>query len=355
LKDNKHDIDYFLKNPNFISWIKEPTPDSDIFWGRWLNNHPEDKAAFYRAKAILQRINFQQAKVSETKQEEVLDNILKNKWSNSFKPENQLKGKVFKLSPWVLKGAAAVLLLFIVFELGKSLNANPKPDTDLVYQSFIVKQNKKGERTSFYLPDSTKVFLNAGSSLRYPSQFSNDAREVTLVGEAYFDVAHDVHKKFSVKSGELVTVVHGTAFNVRAYHEEKRIAVSLNRGRVSVHSQEKTLQDISYEMFPGEKLEVTEDFMQAQKSTFDPALEFGWKDGLLVFNDANLNTFTTLIELWYGVSVKVVGETNKDDWKINGKFKKESLENVLKSLEFSRGISYKIINDSVTISINAKE
>ncbi|WP_242206646.1 FecR family protein [Aestuariivivens insulae] len=347
MKNTEHNIDYFLRNPHFISWVKHPTSDSDLFWKKWLKNHPEAKEAFYRAKAILQRIDFKKAQTLETRQEEILDNILKDKTSDSFRSEGRLKEKVFNLSPWLLKGAAAVLLLFLVFNLGKSLKADSE-DNLLSIASIQIKQNKKGERAAFYLPDSTKVFLNAGSTLKYPTTFNSKTREVVLEGEAYFDVTHDAHKKFMVKSGDLVTVVHGTAFNVRAYTDEGRINVSLERGRVSVHSQREDLNSISYDMLPGEKLEVKEDFALAKKLPFDYTQEFGWKDGILVFNDADLETFIALTELWYGVTIEPIGESN-DNWEINGSFKNESLENVLKSLEFSRGISYKIDNTKVML------
>lgn len=347
MKQNNYNLDYFLRNPYFISWVKHPTPDSDIFWKKWLQNHPESKEAFHRAKSILLRIDFKQADVSQIRKEKILDDILKDKPSNFFKTEGRFKERVFKLSPWLFKGVAAMLLLFIVFNLGK--NAKDETNTgSLPVAAIKIKHNKKGERTSFYLPDSTRVFLNAGSTLKYPSQFNSNTREVVLEGEAYFDVTHDAHKKFKVKSGELVTTVHGTAFNVRAYAKEGRINVSLERGLVSIHSQAPEMQNVSYDIFPGEKLEVTKDFSSAKKSAFNYTEEFGWKEGVLVFKEANLETFISLTELWYGITIETKGKPNKP-WAINGSFKGESLENVLKNLEFSKGISYKIKNNEVTL------
>jgi len=93
---------------------------------------------------------------------------------------------------------------------------------------------------------------------------------------------------------------------------------------------------------------VPEDFGQSEKKAFDYIEEFGWKEGVLVFKDADLKTFCTRMERCYDVHINVVGK-NLEDWEINGRFKHEPLEDVLKSLAFSQNVSYKINDGEVTI------
>lgn len=87
------------------------------------------------------------------------------------------------------------------------------------------------------LPDGTKVTLNKESKLEYPSAFDENAREVTLTGEAFFDVQHDASKPFIVRTGNFVTKVLGTAFNIRAYAKDSLLQVTVESGKVQVNSE----------------------------------------------------------------------------------------------------------------------
>lgn len=348
MKESKYDINYFLSNPNFISWVKGPNGNLDDFWKKWLKNHPESKRTFYDAKAVLQGIDFKTANTLQNRKEEILGNILKDSVSSRYKQESDLWDGFIKLRPWLL-GSAAVIVLFL---MGSTFFKNNVPvDNQQPQLQIITKFAPDGERLSFYLPDSTWVTLNSGSTLKYPTQFSGKRREVLLMGEAYFDVKHSFNTKFLVLSGDIVTEVHGTAFNVRAYAGEAPIEVSLARGSVSVHSQLAILKEVSYRIAPGEKLTVNEDFGLSSKTNFDYEVEFGWKDGILVFKDSDLHDFISKIQKWYGIHIQMEGKS-EEDWAINGRFKNESLENVLKSLEFSREVAYKIEDKLVTLNFN---
>lgn len=303
---------------------------------------------FYTAKAILERTGYRTANVSKYRKEEILDNILKNSASRRYSRERNIMGGTKKILPWTMGSAAAVLLLLAlsIFFRDFFYKGSPSPTIQIMAQS-----TPAGERTSFYLPDSTLVTMNSGSTLKYPALFSKGIREVILEGEAYFDVRHDADKEFCVRSGDIVIKVHGTSFNVKAYMGEVQATVSLVRGSVSVHSQLDALKGVSYYILPGEKLTVSGDFGQSTKSVFDYESEFGWKDGILVFDDSDLGDFITLMERWYGIHINVVGQ-GEGHWAINGRFKRESLENVLKSLEFSKGVAYKIQGKQVTLYLD---
>lgn len=348
MKESKHDIDFFLTNPNFISWVKHPNGNLDVFWKKWLENHPESKKSFYTAKAALQRVNYRTANVSKNRREEILGNILKNSVSPLYRKERNFKERTINILPWAMGSAAAILLFMVLTTFFRDVFYESGPSSPI---QIITKFVPEGERALYYLPDSTLVTMNSGSSIKYPSLFNDNIREVTLVGEAYFDVKHDADKEFWVRSGDIVIKVHGTSFNVKAYRGGMQVKVSLERGSVSVHSQLDMLKGMSYHILPGEKLTVSKDFEHATKSVFDYESEFGWKDGILVFDDSDLDDFIALMERWYGININVLGQGD-GNWAINGRFKGESLENVLKSLEFSREVAYKIQGKQVTLYLN---
>ena len=93
---------------------------------------------------------------------------------------------------------------------------------------------ERAEYKYILLPDSTQVWLNAGSTLDYPEHFDETTREVTLTGEAYFDVKHAAEHPFIIHTGQIQTTVLGTAFNINAYTDRSNIQVSVSRGKVKV-------------------------------------------------------------------------------------------------------------------------
>src|SRR5207248_3097180 len=94
------------------------------------------------------------------------------------------------------------------------------------------------------LPDSSTVVLHAGSRLLFPEAFSVNTREVTLVGEAYFDIVHREAQPFIIHTGQLKTTVLGTAFNIRAYDSSQEVMVSVTKGRVRVESGNQVLAEL---------------------------------------------------------------------------------------------------------------
>ncbi|HZJ19585.1 MAG TPA: FecR domain-containing protein [Pricia sp.] len=251
MKESKHNIDYFLADPDFISWVKHPNSNDTIFWEKWLKNYPADKEALYNAKAVLERANFKTSEVSTQRREEILDNIIKGKASPGYRQEKESREALIKLRPWLLGSAAAIFLLLATSPFFWDDSQMPNNENPVVSAHMITRESRKGEKTSFYLPDSTKVILNVESKISYPSEFDPDTRKVVLEGEAYFDVRHNARKPFLVKAGEIVTTVHGTSFNVRAYNDQTSIVISLERGSVSVHSLSNTMTGLSYDMLPG--------------------------------------------------------------------------------------------------------
>lgn len=347
MKKVKHDIKFFLTNPSFVKWINDSNEESDYYWKKWIESHPEDRSAFYAAKAIVERMDFKVARVTGEDKERILGNILKEEGSEHYTEVPQRKYQLVKFRKQITQIAATAAILFglAYYFIEQTYINHTEQEVSKVYQ--VTRQTERGQQKKIILPDGTSVLMNASTSLTYSSDFGREKREVVLNGEAYFDVTHNPDVEFIVKSGNISTVVHGTAFNIYAYPNEEVINVALERGSVAIHGNEGLHEDPVF-IRPGEKLAVTGNLSNSVKSKFNYIEEFGWKERVLVFKDSGINEFINKLERWYNVDISVVGSSD-EDWKINGLFKKQGLENVLEGLEFARKVKYTVKEDKVII------
>lgn len=159
-----------------------------------------------------------------------------------------------------------------------------------------------GGKFQLNLADGSKVWLNSASSLRFPVIFTNDTRQVELKGEAYFEVSRDIHRKFSVRSGNQSVEVLGTHFNINAYSDEPTITTTLIEGKVRVIELNTKESQI---LQPGEQSKVDRN-IRIQRTT-DTQTEVAWKDGYFYFENAPIETVMRQLGRWYGVTAKYEG------------------------------------------------
>lgn len=208
------------------------------------------------------------------------------------------------------------------------LNYDPAAEAtgSIVYN---IMRTPKGRQFSVTLPDGTRVWLNAASSLKYPTSFSGNERRVELTGEGYFEVAPDKSKPFFVKAGNQAEVqVLGTKFNVNAYHDEPGTNTTLLEGHVRVNNLETgtpaVLQPGQQARIAGQKISVSN----------EPDLEkvMAWKNGLFNFEGADLKETMRQLERWY--DIEVVYEGTIPDVHFFGKMsRKVNLSTVLTALK----------------------
>ena len=159
----------------------------------------------------------------------------------------------------------------------------------------------RGGQYQVVLPDGTRVWLNAGSSIRFPTNFSGNRREVEMTGEVYFEVKHQDHQPFVVHAGNSQIEDIGTHFNVNAYSDEPEMKTTLIEGAVRI-------KDVV--LRPGEQLGLDSNGREQLVSHADIDEAMAWKNGLFVFNGADIETVMRSIGRWYDVSI--VYETGKD-------------------------------------------
>lgn len=173
-----------------------------------------------------------------------------------------------------------------------------------------------GQRVNLTLPDGTNVWLNARSQMKYPVTFGKNNREVTLDGEAYFDVTPDKEKPFLVQTFKYSIKVLGTKFNVEAYSDTKTFETSLMEGAVTVTSLKNTAQSVA--LTPNNK--VTDINGTLETSGITDYNNYKWKDGLICFKDRPFTEIMKEFEKCYGV--KIVIENQKvQGFMFTGKFR----------------------------------
>ncbi len=188
----------------------------------------------------------------------------------------------------------------------------------------------RGQNCQITLADGSKVWVNGGSTLRYPSHFEEN-RRIELTGEALFDVAKNGNQPFVVSTKEVCVKVLGTRFNVRAYAAEP-ITVSLFRGEVSVYRENNEQQAVV--LHPNEQLTVSEGHMDKGRIDADAA---AWKDGWLVFKSATMAQIIANLQTCFGVKI-TVKHPSLLNIRYSGKFRKS--DGVVNILDIMSRVQY---------------
>lgn len=206
--------------------------------------------------------------------------------------------------------------------------------------------NPLGMQSSVVLADGTKVILNAGTTLSYPTAFTTDTREVKICGEAYFEVAPDRTHPFIVKAENVNIKVLGTQFNVKAYPEENNIEITLAEGKVSVGMNEKP--DLIY-MRPNQQVCFDKTKRQFSKKQVNLPYYTAWKEGKFHFNSLTFREISTQLERRFNVDIQI-GSPALEKTVFTGDFiRGENLEQILHVMTADKRMRYKIDGDQVLI------
>lgn len=236
---------------------------------------------------------------------------------------------------------AAAIILIGLFMVGIINHSNEKGQIKDQYTEVVT---LPGQRVSIILPDSTKIWLNSSSTLRYSSDFNRKEREVILTGEGFFEVSKDKSKRFRVVSGGLNIDVYGTSFNVKNYSDEKSQEVTVKEGLVGVSESAKVIGRLT----GGERVTVDKESgdIEISKGNFESIA--AWKDNELSFRNTPVKEVIETLESWYGVKIKIdsqmIGHHN-----YTFKIKTESLREVLNRIKLMTPIEYEINGQNVEI------
>lgn len=197
----------------------------------------------------------------------------------------------------------------------------------------------RGGQYQLTLADGSRVWLNAASSITFPTIFTGKEREVTLSGEAYFEVAHNAKMPFRVKVNEMEVQVLGTHFNVNAYEDEGAIITTLLEGSVKVSEGKESVL-----IKPGEQTRVLQNSngngkISVYKADIEKAV--AWKNGLFQFNDDQLEAILKQISRWYNIDVECAAD--KKNLRFNGIISRRSnVKAVVDLLSATGVVNFKI-------------
>ena len=328
----KNTIEDFLADPEFKKWVLNPDRRSQIFWDQWIEVHPHQRDNIRAARELILLFKFNEAEiVSEEDKSTILKNIIEN---------DEVKSSNHKFRWRSFLGIAASLAIAII-SLHYFLNLETNDIQPTAISQSISKKNPLGQKTKFSLPDGSTVWLNSGSELSYSSEFSDSIRILVLKGEAFFQVAKDANRPFTVISKGITTTALGTAFNIQAY-DQTGVKINLAHGSISVSNGNTIILD-----HPGRGVVFnpeSHDFLQ----TFDKDQTFAsWKDGVIVFSRSEFNEIKERLERWYNVEITAV---NLDrNLSFSGEFDNESLERVLERMAFVENFTFEMNDKQVKI------
>jgi ferric-dicitrate binding protein FerR (iron transport regulator) len=227
-----------------------------------------------------------------------------------------------------------------------SYNAlNEKPD-QVLYNTI---STPRGGQYQVVLADGSKVWLNAASSLRFPTSFTGNGREVTLTGEGYFEVAHDAAKPFKVLANGVEIKVLGTHFNVNAYQDEATIKTTLLEGSVKVGKG-----GASKTITPGEQAQIENHDnslnpkIMVQSVDVDAAV--AWKNGSFIFRGNDIQSVMRQLARWYDVEVSYQGNVTDEEFVgVINRSRYENISEILDMLEKTRTVSFAVSGHHVTV------
>lgn len=208
----------------------------------------------------------------------------------------------------------------------------------------------RGNQYMLILSDGTKVWLNAASSMRFPTSFKGNERKVEITGEAYFEIANNPAMPFKVTAGGGEIQVLGTHFNVNAYSDESVIKTTLLEGAVAVKKDEARLV-----LSPGQQAKFHPQTISGKNEKpitllkdIDPGRETAWKDGFFWFENTDIHTLMRQVSRWYDVEVEFKGDISDDGF--SGKVSRSvPLSKLLKVLE-QYEINFKIEGKKIIVS-----
>lgn len=349
---SKFNAEDFLVDSTFQQYCAGTDPLCIGYWEKYINAHPEQAAVIAEAKKIYVILSGNKRPLN--KQRENLAETL-------FPVVETVKLKNYL---WLKIAAAIVLVLGSVFLYRTYLNKSTQSAAPEIY-SFTT---KTGERKKIMLQDGTSVLLNAKSNLTISKDFNDKCREVTLTGEAFFDVVHDKAKPFKVHTSDFNINVLGTAFNVKAYADEITSEATLIRGLITMEatsgnggiitlkpSQKVTFYKTIEQKQPAKlvkpttpKPEITiNHYTKIKDSTI---VETAWTQNRIEIYDQDFDEIKNILEKWYNVEISFKNP-EIEKYRFTATITNETIAEVLQALQQTENnFKYEIKGKKITIS-----
>jgi len=301
----------------------------------WVRQNPENHKKFNIIKAEYVASNFKDVKSHKN-----IDLFF----------ERLIKGiKKRRLDKLIYLTASLVIMFSFLwdYENLNSLSNSTSPDNPIEINgtdNTISLTTLRGDKKEVYLPDGSKITLNADSELTYPIEFNDSLREVTLIGEAFFDIKSNVNKPFIVHTNKIKVKVLGTSFNVKSYADDENIETTLVTGKVELIKDKETPIILA----PSQKavFHKKENTLEIEEVHSEDIV--AWKTGKLIFKKTSLQEVVVDLERKYNVKINI-NSLKLLDYEYTGTFDNLSIDEVLNLLTISSPIKYTIENEKINL------
>lgn len=354
-------VEDFVLDQEFRIWILYPNKNSNIHWERLIQENPDQVQKIRVARDILLNLSSKNYDLTDSERSAIWDSIDQELEDADF---DQVECEIVPISSesilknfavgqkeffWYAQWFRVAGILIVAFALSLIFNMIYKTEIPILAPSALAYEEyaaPPGVKSTLTMQDGSKVMLNSGSSIRYVKNFEVNQRVIFLEGEAYFEVAKDSLRPFSVTAYGVKTTALGTAFNISAYPEEN-ILVSLVEGKVAVEVDDIQVDQLGLEM--GEELNVNLEAGSIKKGQFDTELVLAWTNKKIIFRRVKIMEAIRVLENWYGVKF-IFKNQPPADLLVYGEYEDEILENVLEGLSYTARFEYAILQDEVEIT-----
>lgn len=349
----------------FIQYLQGTiSPEDEKQLISWMKKNPESKKEFSEIRQLW-NVSEAIAKLDNDRVEKEWE-LLKQKVSYSQRSEKPVN----KFMYWMPRFAAVFILGAL---LAGAVTYQVFNSTSNALSFYEIK-SPAGAKSEVTLPDGTKIWLNASSSLKYSNQFGRKNREIFLDGEALFKVAHDKSKVFLVQTSDIIIKAYGTTFNVKSYADENTVATTLIEGSIGVTRTkfskkkndevmlEPNQQVVYYKSSkniggsqPKNTSAKTDTPAPRKKLTYmiskgiDTKPFTAWKDGTLFITSETLKELATKLERKYNVTIHFK-DKKLEKLKFTGVFENETIEQVIDAIGIAANIKFEIDDRDIWFS-----
>ena len=398
-KCSENIISFLLDNDSFMKWIIDPTPELNKFWEGEMHVNDELKESVHILKDIIKNIKVDEPTLSTDEKM-----LIWNKIEQNISQDKKVRKKTF-LRRWVQAVSVAALVVMLAggyfyitrnkteieIDYASMLDGNQpaqsgdislilsnnqvvniqKNSSQVVYdekgrvnvdsQEIENVESEKsslnqlivpyGKTTFLTLSDGTKIWVNSGTKLIYPTVFEENKREIYLVGEVYLDVTKDEDRPFVIKTNHMDVNVLGTKLNVSAYSDANAQSVVLVSGAVNVKSKE--LKG-NYKIYPSQmySYDITSSKADIQKVDVDNYVS--WIHGYLMLKSENLDSVLRKLERYFNITF-VYDAKSFNNIRVSGKLDlKGTPENALKYIGVATPIHYQIKGNEIIVESTSK-
>lgn len=319
-----------LNEDIIIRYLENRCSEEDfILINNWMKESDENAAKLFRMEEIYHLGKFP----ADTDE---LVAKAERRLGRRLEQDNQQKKRVFRLRNTLRYAAAIAAVLMMAAGFAYYLSQEEK-------EELVIASAAYGQVREMILPDGTKVWLNQSSQLKYPRTFEGRERHVYLEGEAYFEVARNHERPFTVNSSAMDVRVLGTSFNIKCRPGNSIAETTLVEGEVEVKEK---LDKGKITLSPGQKAVLNRVTGRMQVKQVDAKMEIVWHNDLIPFDKSSIFQIAAVLERFYGVKIILSPDVDSTKTYSGVLKKKDSIESVLNSLRNSIPFNYKKVDDN---------